>query len=66
MKIEDIEKAISELVPADLDRLRRWFEELDAHLLDQRIERDVGSGKLDKILADVEANHKAGRRQELR
>ncbi len=65
MKIEDIEKAISELAPHDLDRLRRWFEELDAHLLDERIERDVASGKLDKILADVEANHKAGRRQDL-
>ena len=65
MKIEDIEKAISELAPADLDRLRRWFEELDAQLLDQRIERDVASGKLDKILAEVEANHKAGRRRDL-
>ena len=65
MKIEDIEKAISELALADLDRLRRWFDKYDAHLLDQKIERDVALGKLDTILAEVEANHKAGRRQEL-
>lgn len=65
MKIEDIEKAIAQLAPADLDRLRHWFEEFDGRLLDERIERDAADGKLDNILAEVEANRKAGRRQEL-
>ena len=64
-KLEDIEKAISQLAPADLDRLRHWFAELDASRFDDTIENDAKSGKLDRILAGVRANHKAGRREEI-
>ncbi len=64
-KLEDIEKAISQLAPAELDRLRHWFAEFDAHLFDDKIVRDAKSGKLDALLAEVRANHKAGRREEL-
>ena len=63
-KLEDIEKAISQLAPADLERLRRWFTERDAELFDKAIEHDAKSGKLDGLRAEVRDNHKAGRGEE--
>lgn len=63
-KIEDIEKAVEQLTPAELARFRAWFEEFDARLFDARIERDAKAGKLDKHLAEARANHRTGRREE--
>jgi hypothetical protein len=63
-KIEDIEKAVEGLSPADLARFRRWFEEFDARVFDDKIARDAESGKLDNLMAEARANHKAGRRKD--
>jgi hypothetical protein len=64
-KLEDIEKAITELAPDDFAKLRDWFDQLDARLFDEKIERDAKAGKLDKLIAEARANHKAGRRREI-
>jgi len=64
-KIEDIEKAVERLSAADLARFRRWFEEFDARVFDDKIARDAKSGKLDKLMTVARANHKAGRRKDL-
>lgn len=64
-KIEEIEAAISQLSPEDLAKLRDWFEEFDARLFDERIERDAKAGKLDKLIAEARANSRSGRREEL-
>lgn len=64
MKVEDIEKAIEGLSPEELARFRAWFEEFDARLFDEQIERDAKAGKLDKLIAEARANHEAGRRKE--
>jgi hypothetical protein len=67
-KLEDIEKAIAQLSPGDLARLRAWLEELEGRLLDEMIERDVKSGKsgkLEKLAAKAIAEHKAGRSRRL-
>lgn len=64
-KIEDIEKAVEQLTPEDLARFREWFEEFDARLFDEKIERDAKAGKLDKVIAQARANHEAGRREEI-
>ena len=61
-KIEDIEKAVEHLSPEDLAKFREWFEEFEARLFDDKIERDAKVGKLDKLIADARANHAAGRR----
>jgi hypothetical protein len=58
-KIEDIEKAVEQLSPEELARFRAWFEEFDARLFDERIERDAKAGKLDKLIAEARANHEA-------
>lgn len=64
-RIEDIEKAVEALSPEELARFRAWFEEFDARLFDEKIERDAKAGKLDKLIADARANHEAGRREEI-
>ena len=63
-KIEQIQADIEKLDPAEIAKLRDWLEELDARLFDDKIARDAGSGKLDKLIADAKADHKAGRTEE--
>jgi len=65
MTIEDIERAISQLPPAELDRFRVWFEMFDAQRFDERIERDAKAGKLDRMADEALAEHRAGRTREL-
>jgi hypothetical protein len=64
-KLEQIEKAIEELSPDELARLRAWFDEFEARLFDERLERDAKAGKLDELAAQALADHKAGRSREL-
>jgi hypothetical protein len=64
-RLDDIERAIAQLPEADLAKLRAWFEEFDARLFDEKIERDAKAGKLDKLAADAIADHKAGRTEDL-
>jgi hypothetical protein len=63
--VEDIERAILQLPPAELDRFRAWFEALEAERFDERIERDARAGKLDKMADEALADHRAGRTREL-
>jgi hypothetical protein len=65
MTVEDIEKAIAKLPPDQLARLRVWFEEFDAALFDQRIERDARSGKLDRLAEQAIDDLHKGRAREL-
>jgi len=62
--VEDIEKAVAKLTSEQLAQFRAWFEDYDARLFDEKIERDAKAGKLDKLAEQARANHKAGRRTE--
>jgi hypothetical protein len=64
-KVEDIESAIAQLSAEELAELRAWFEDFDARVFDDKIERDAKSGRLDKLAAQARADHKAGRSREL-
>ena len=64
-KLEDIVSAIAALSSEDLTRLRAWFEDLEARLFDERIERDAKAGKLDQLAAEARADNAAGRTREL-
>lgn len=55
---------MTKLTPDQFAKFRAWFEEYDARLFDEKIERDAKAGKLDAIAAKARANHKAGRREE--
>lgn len=63
-KVEQIQSSIVQLSAEEIAELREWLEELDARLFDEKIERDVKSGKLEKLAADARANLKAGRGEE--
>jgi hypothetical protein len=63
--VEDIEKAIATLKPGDFHRLRVWFEEFQATRLDEKIEHDAKSGKLDRLADQALEDHRKGRSREL-
>ena len=62
--VENIEKAVTKLTPVQFAKFRAWFEEYDARLFDEKIERDAKAGKLDKLADEARANLKAGRGEE--
>jgi hypothetical protein len=64
-KLEEIEKAAAALSPEERAKLRTWLEEFDAQLLDDRIESDAKSGKLDWLAEEALADHKAGRSRKI-
>ena len=65
-KLEDIEKAVAELAPREFDRFRTWFEEFQAQRFDQKIERDVQSGKLDRLADEALTEHRNAQRRHAR
>ena len=62
--IEEIEKAVADLTPEQFAKFRAWFDEFQARMFDEQIERDAKSGKLDKLISRARKNHDAGRREE--
>ena len=62
---EDIEKAIEQLPPRELARLRAWFDAFDAQQFDAAVERDAKAGKLDALADEALAAHRTGRSREL-
>jgi hypothetical protein len=63
--VEDIEKAVANLTPRELDRFRVWFEEFQAARFDARIERDARDGKLDRLAEEAIAEHRRSGTHEL-
>ena len=64
-KVEQIEQPIRELSSVEFSELRDWVLEQDWKTWDARIEADAGAGKFDKIIAEAEADYKAGRTRPL-
>ena len=56
--VRAIEEAVQSLQPSDLAEFRRWFIEFDSAAWDRQIETDIGSGKLDALLAEAEQDFK--------
>ena len=63
--VEEIENAVSRLPPDELDAFRAWFEAFDAARFDEKLERDIEAGKLDRLAEQALANHRSGRTREL-
>jgi hypothetical protein len=65
MTTKDIVKAIEQLPPRDLARFRAWLEAFDASQFDAAIKRDAEAGKLDALVEEALAEHRAGGSREL-
>jgi hypothetical protein len=60
MDVKEIESAIAQLPPSELAELAKWFEEFQAQVWDEQLERDVKSGRLDTLLKQVEQEFESG------
>ena len=65
MTIEDIEKAVAKLPPAELAQFRAWLDRFDAARFDQKIERDAHEGRLDRLADEALNDLRNGRAREL-
>ncbi|MEH2267309.1 MAG: hypothetical protein V7K68_02570 [Nostoc sp.] len=54
--LNEVELAVSQLLPEDLAAFRAWFAEFDAGAWDKQIEKDVAAGRLD-VLAQKALEH---------
>jgi hypothetical protein len=50
-RLQEIEKAVSQLSPEELTDFRNWFAEFDAEVWDREFEQDVAAGRLDGLAA---------------
>jgi hypothetical protein len=64
-KIDEIKVAIDTLTDKEKSELKRWLDEVDAQLFDEKIEADAAAGKLDGLITNARANFKAGRQTPL-
>lgn len=60
MTIEEMEIAIAKLPSKELDQLMAWFEEYYAQMWDKQIEENANSGRLDRLLAEVNEEYDSG------
>jgi len=60
-KLEQITQQIEALEGDELKAFANWFEEFHADHWDRQIAADVEAGKLDKLIAEAEADIAAGR-----
>jgi len=65
MTVREIEIAITQLTPQDLGRLMKWLDDYRAQMWDKQIGEDLEAGRLDAVLAEVDAEYAAGSSQPL-
>ena len=65
MTVEDIENAIAKLPADQLAKFREWFEAFDSARFDEKIERDVKAGRLDRLAEQALTDFRQGRAREL-
>jgi len=61
MSVQELEAAITLLLPPELAQFVGRFEEYKADLWDQQIERDALSGRLDALADEANQEFEAGR-----
>ena len=63
--LESIEQQIKRLDDDAFARLRAWFIEYDQSRWDRQIEADSAAGKLDSLVEEALAEHRAGKTRRL-
>jgi hypothetical protein len=59
--VQEIERAIQKLSPAQQQELYSWFDQNYPQLIDTRIESDLAAGRLDKSIDRALNDDKHGR-----
>ena len=57
--LEKLELLIKSLSAQELAQFRQWFAEFDAQVWDRQIETDTAAGKLDRLIEESMADHRA-------
>jgi len=57
--VEKLEQLIKSLSAQELTQFRQWFAEFDAQAWDRQIEADSAAGKLDRLIEESMADHRA-------
>ena len=65
MSVQEIENAITQLPPQDVEKLAVWLTDYRNREWDEQIERDLDEGRLDSFLAAAEAEYQAGKARPL-
>jgi hypothetical protein len=65
MSVQEITSLVDQLSSEERDELEAHLQELRAREWDEQIERDAEEGKLDTLLAEVDAEIQAGLSQPL-
>ena len=63
--IEKLELLVKSLSPEELAKFREWFAEFDAQIWDRQIEADAAAGKLDRLIDESMAEHRANKSRQL-
>jgi hypothetical protein len=63
--VQEIERAVSHLPPADLAAFRAWFASFDAASWDHALAEDVAAGRLDALADEALADLRTGRTTDL-
>lgn len=74
MSLLEVKEAVKQMTLAEFEELNRWMNEqraqaekaeADWQAWDEQIEQDVKAGRLDHLIAGLEANFEAGRSKPL-
>ena len=60
MSVAEIESAIAQLPAKEVAELMAWLQNYHEQVWDRQIEDDLEAGRLDKLLAEVDEEHRAG------
>jgi hypothetical protein len=59
MSVTEIESAIAQLPAKEVAELMAWLQDYHDRVWDKQIEDDLEAGRLDKLLAEVDEEHRA-------
>ena len=59
--LQDIEQAIRNLEPRQLEELSRWFEQHYGNAIDSRLESDLAAGRIDSAIDRALTDEQHGR-----
>ncbi len=65
-RVEEIERAIEQLMPEEFSEISRWMAELDSDQWDRQFEADVNAGKSEDMAEKALRDHAAGLSTDIR